>query len=149
VQPPFVAPPTEGTSRRRWIAAGISAGVVVLLCAAGVAGVIGVGVLLYQVVRDQAEASVTQYLTALQEENFDEAYGLLCDGLQARISPQQFANDNRTPQVIDFEVGETLLQEEILVPATIEYSDGFTRSVRYVMFQDPQTGGVEVCGLVD
>src|SRR5262245_11351369 len=104
VQPPFVAPPTEGTSRRRWIAAGISAGVAVLLCAAGVVGIIGIGVLLYQYARDQAEANVTAYLTALQHDDFEEAYRLQCDRLRATTTRAQFQRaQEQAGQITSFE----------------------------------------------
>lgn len=148
VQPPFVAPPTDGTSRRRWIAGGLWAGAAVLLCVAGIAGIIGVGVLIYQVVRDEAHTSVEAYLTALYDQDYGQAYGLLCDRVQATTPYAQFMQQNSEPRVTGFHVGATVLDDngDLVVPATVEYSNDTEKSVRYVMFQNPQTGNLEVCG---
>src|SRR5689334_13140130 len=83
VQPPFVAPPTDGTRRRRGWAIGLSIGAVVAICALGVAALVGLGFLLVRVVQDEAKATVVSYLSALRDKDYETAYGLLCDSLQA------------------------------------------------------------------
>jgi hypothetical protein len=150
VQPPFVAPPTDGTRQRRGWAIGLSIGAVAVVCALGVTAVIGIGVLLFQVVRDQAEATIGDYLTALRDREYDAAYELLCDDLQESTSLPEFVREIRDrPAVADFSVGEAVLDVEFEVPAQISYADGSRESVSFLMIQDPTTGGLEVCGEAD
>src|SRR5689334_25144357 len=75
VQPPFVAPPTDGARRRRLTAVWLSIGAVVVLIVAGAVGGVGFVVLASRAISDQAEAAVTDYLGALRDEKFDKAYG--------------------------------------------------------------------------
>lgn len=151
VQPPFVAPPTDGTRRRRWIAVGISAGVAVFLCIAGAAGLGGLLVFGTRALQEQAQARVEEYLTALREAEYQQAYGLLCDGLQASTSPAQFEQASRDgPQVSSFDVGEAVFgPEDIRVPTTVDYADGTVRQIRFLLDQDSRTGQFEVCGEAD
>ncbi|MBX6752470.1 MAG: hypothetical protein IRY85_22880, partial [Micromonosporaceae bacterium] len=150
VQPPFVAPPADGTSRRRWMAVGLSTGAVLLACIAGLASLGGVVYLGYQALREQAHGTVVDYLTALRDREYGQAYELLCDSLQATMSPEAFERSNREgPRISGFEVGEPTLAEDIVVPATIRYSNSTARTVRFVMFQDAATGALEVCGEAD
>jgi hypothetical protein len=148
VQPPFVAPPTDGTTRRRWVAVGISIGLALLLCLGGVASLGGLLWLGVRVVQDESQASVRDYLTALRDQDFDEAYGLLCPPLQANTSRAQFARTQRDgPQVASFEVAKGSFQgDDLLVPAEIDFTDGSASSVKFVMFQDQSSGAIEVCG---
>jgi len=150
VQPPFVAPPTDGTRQRRWLAIGLASGFVVLLCIGGLTGLGGLVVLGTQVVRDQAAAAVTEYLTAVRDGEYARAYSLLCEERQARVSEREFINDNLDrPRVSDFVVGTAELSEDIRVPATINYADGSVDVVDFVMAQDGRTGEVEVCAVED
>jgi len=150
VQAPFVVPPTDGARRRRGWAIGLSVGAAVLVCAAGVGGAGGILALAAQAVRDQAESAVEDYLGALKDEQYDQAYALLCDPLQTRVSPNAFgAAESRLPTVTGFEVGSAILSEDITVPATVEREDGTVRSVHYFVLQDRRTGELEVCGEAD
>jgi hypothetical protein len=150
VQPPFVAPPTDGTRRRRGWAIGLSIGAVVLACAIGVTTITGMGLLLVRVVQDQAKASVVDYLTALRDEDYGTAYGLLCPDLRRATSERQFEQEHRQgPAVVAFEVDDPVFAQEIEVPARIQYDDGAGESVRFVLEQDPSTGGFEICGEAD
>jgi hypothetical protein len=146
VQAPFVAPPTDGVKRRRGWAIGLSIGTVLVLC---LGGVVGVAILLTRVVAEQAEASVTRYLTALRDANYDAAYGELCDRIRISTSRQEFEAAESAHRVTGFDVGGAILSEpEIVVPATVE-SAGGSRSVRYQIDQDDQTGALKVCGEAD
>jgi hypothetical protein len=151
VVPPFVAPPTDGLRKRRWTAIGLSAGAAVLFCVAGVAGFGGLVYLGVQMLSEQAQGTVSDYLTALRDEEYGLAYELLCDDLQASTSPGAFArNASSGPRVEGFEVGNaSLATNPVEVPATIDYVDGDVRTVRFVMVQDTNTGGFEVCGEAD
>jgi hypothetical protein len=150
VQPPFVAPPTDGTKQRRWLAIGLAAGFVVLLCIGGLVGFGSLVILGTQVVRDQASAKVTEYLTAVRDGEYLRAYSLLCDERQARESEREFVNNNMgKPRVRDFTVGTADLSDDIRVPATIRYVDGTVDTVDFVLAQDGRTGDVEVCQVED
>jgi hypothetical protein len=150
VQPPFVAPPTDGTQQRRWLAISLASGLVVLLCIGGLIGLGGLVVLGTQVVRDQASAAVTEYLTAVRDRDYRRAYRLLCEERQARVSEREFINENLDgPRVSEFAVGTAELSEDIRVPATIHYADGTVDTVDFVMEQDGRTGDVEVCDIED
>jgi hypothetical protein len=146
VQPPFVAPPTDGTSRRRWVAVGISVGLAILLCIGGAAGVGGVLYLAVRVAQDESQASVRDYLGALRDQNFDKAYGLLCPQLRSTTSRSRFEQIQRDgPRVASFDVHRGAYQNnELVVPADIDFTNGTTNSVTFVMFQDQ--GAIEVCG---
>src|SRR5262245_20389120 len=67
VQPPFVAPPTDGKRRRRWIALAWSGAAALVLCIGGVVGVGALAVFGSQMIIDQSKAAVRDYLTALQQ----------------------------------------------------------------------------------
>lgn len=148
VQPPFVAPPTDGTKQRRWLAVGLSVGFAVLLCIGGLVGLGGLVVLGTQVIRDDAEATVTNYLGAVRDGHYDEAYRLLCDSVQAHTSKLAFIDDQLGgPRVASFQVGAATLSDEIVVPATVTYADQSSAGLDFIMAQDTETGAVEVCGI--
>jgi hypothetical protein len=150
VQPPFVAPPTDGARRRRLTAVWLSIGAVVVLIVAGAVGGVGFVVLASRAISDQAEAAVTEYLGALRDEKFDKAYGLLCEPARAAISGDDFAAAQlRASRVTGFQVGRTVLGSDIIVPATVQRANGSVRSVDFAMRQDTRTGRLEVCGEAD
>lgn len=151
VQPPFVAPPTDGTRQRRWMAVGLSAGAAVLLCVVGAVGLGGLAYFGVQALGEQAQGAVVDYLTALRDEEYGRAYDLLCDDRQASRSVDDFAREESArPRISEFDVGRaSLATDPVEVPATIDYVDGDVRQVRYAMFQDTSTGEFEVCGEVD
>jgi hypothetical protein len=147
---PFLAPPTDGTRQRRWIAVGLASGFALLLCVGALVGLGGIVVLGTQVVRDQSVTAVTDYLTAIQDHEYSRAYDQLCDSERRRTSRSSFIRARTAgPQITGFTVGEAQLADEILVPATIRYSDRTVDTVRYVLRQNSATGGVEVCGEAD
>lgn len=150
VQPPFVAPPTDGTRRRRGWAIGLSIGAVVAVCALGAAALVGLGLLAAQVVADEAKAAVVSYLSALRDEDYETAYDLLCDDLQASTSQRQFENERRDgPAVVGFEVDDAEIAQQLEVPAQLSYENGARDSVRFIVEQDQATGGFEICGVAD
>src|SRR5215470_1555921 len=91
VQPPFVAPPTDGARQRRWLAIGLAAASALLCCVGGLFGLGGVVVLGGRAVIDEAKLAVTNYLTAVERQNYAGAYRLLCDQIQARTTETEFA----------------------------------------------------------
>jgi hypothetical protein len=148
VQPPFVAPPTDGTRRRRWIGVSVAAGAVVLLCLGGAgafAAVLGLGA---KAVMDEARQSVTLYLNDLRDGQFGHAWSRLCPAQQQRISSAEFIQDEAAkPRIQRFELGQVSIGNDVLVPASLTRAgSSAAQHVTYVMAQNPQTGQLEVCG---
>jgi hypothetical protein len=148
VQPPFVAPPTDGTRQRRWIAFGIAAGLALLCCVGGLIGLGGLAVLGTQVILNDAKNVVSDYLTAIQEHEYDRAYDLLCPRQRAQTSESEFAESfAEEKEISSFEVGDPDAADIVIVPATLHYVDGSDRDVRFRLDQDSSTGEFRVCGL--
>jgi hypothetical protein len=147
VQPPFVAPPTDGARKRRWIAIGLAGAAALVCCVGGIGGLGGLVVFGSQMVLDQARGAVTDYLTAVSEEEYARAYGMLCEAEQAAQDRDEFAELQRRRGLDSFTVLEPVLSEDIVVPADLVYDDGGRTRVRYLMVQDTSTGDMEVCGL--
>lgn len=147
VRPPFVAPPTDGARQRRWLAVGLASAAALVVCVGGLVGLGGLLVFGYQMTLDQSRAAVTEYLTAIKEEDFSRAYAQLCDAQRARVDEREFVRARASePGIATFTVGEPDLTGPVVVPATVGYDDGSSATVRYVLEQDTSTGEFEVCG---
>jgi len=147
VQPPFVAPPVDGKRRRRWIALAWTGSAALVLCIGGAVGVGALAVFGSQMIVDQSKAAVRDYLTALQEREFAKAYSMQCLSEQHRISESQFERQQRQLQVSDFTVLEPdLTNQNIVVPAVVQYAYGGSSTLRYQIAQNESTGEFEVCG---
>ena len=86
VAPPFAAPPTDRNRRGLWIGLGVG-GLVLVLCCVG--GLFGFGLILVsgaEKVKTEAHQVVTDYLSALQREDYNKAYDLLCPAATAHES---------------------------------------------------------------
>jgi hypothetical protein len=147
VQPPFVAPPTDGKRRRRWIALAWSGAAALVLCIGGVVGIGALAVFGSQMIVDQSKAAVRDYLTALQERDYAKAYSMQCLNERQRISERQFEVKQRQLQVSTFTVLEPdLNNSDIVVPAVVHYDYGGSSTLRYLIAQNESTGEFEVCG---
>jgi hypothetical protein len=147
VQPPFVAPPTDGARERRWLAVALAIGATLIVCIGGLAGLGGLVVFGNQMIKDEAHAAVSNYLGALRDSDWPKAWDLLCAERQAGTSKDQFARTQAAkPHVSAFTVGELSLANGIEVPATITYTDRSVVTVTYVLEQDRKTGALKVCG---
>jgi hypothetical protein len=147
VQPPFVAPPTDGKRRRRWIALAWTGAAALVLCIGGVVGVGALAVFGSQMILDQSKAAVQDYLTALQEREYAKAYSMQCLSEQQRISERQFETKERQLPVSNFTVLDPdVNNQNIVVPAVVNYDYGGSSTVRYQIAQNESTGEFEVCG---
>ena len=147
MQPPFVAPPTDGKRRRRWIALAWSGGAALVLCVGGVLGIGALAVFGSQMIVDQSTAAVSNYLTAVKARDYAKAYSMLCAAERHRISERQFESQQRQRPVEDFTVLQPdLTQQDIVVPAVVYYNAGSSTTVRYQIAQNESTGEFEVCG---
>lgn len=149
VQPPFAAPPVDGDQTRRWVGLGVGAAALVLCCIGAVAGLGGLIFAGVQAVNEQARVTVEKYLGALSQRKYADAYGLLCDDLQARESADAFARRlGRGPQVAGYTVGEPNIERTpITVPAEVRYDSGQARTLRFTLEQDRDNGQLEICGV--
>ncbi len=146
VRPPFIAPPTDGTRQRRGWAVTLAVLAAVLCCAGGAAGFGALVVFGNQKVIDEARSTVTDYLSAIEDGDFDSAYELLCPRERARRGRAEFTLDESHPGLSSFEVGDPSLAAEVTVPAALRFDDGTAADERFVLDQDSSTGELKVCG---
>lgn len=146
VRAPFVRPPTDGSRRRRNFAVLLTTLAVVVCCAGGIASFLGLIVFGNQMMVDQSKAAVTDYLTALRDQDFDRAYSLLCAPVQRQIGHGQFVRQQQSHPITAFSVGEPTLDSQITVPATLNPGTTGERHVRFAVAQNPDTADFEVCG---
>jgi hypothetical protein len=150
VRPPFVTPPTDGARQRRWLALGLAGAAALVCCVGGLFGAGGLLVLGNQMVLDEAQGTVSSYLSAIRDKDYAGAYARLCESEQANIDEAEFVDGfEGAPALRTFTVGQAVISEagdELNVPATLTYVDGRSESVVYLMSQDTSTGAFEVCG---
>ncbi|WP_422774644.1 hypothetical protein ACN28C_13160 [Plantactinospora sp. WMMC1484] len=148
VEPLFPAPPSEGRGARMWLGLGVAALAVVLFCGGGGAALVGLLVSGAEALNEQARSVVTQYLDAIDDEEFDKAYGLLCESAQQRESPAEFERRvGAEPEIASFRVGDVSLTGELSVPVDVTYASGGRDNLQALLDQDPTTGGLRVCDI--
>jgi hypothetical protein len=146
IQAPFPAPPNEGSGTRLGWALGIAGAALVLCCGGGFVAFLGFGVTQVAALNEQSRVVVSEYLDALREDKFDDAYKLLCDSQQARQSKEAFtAQQENRPQIRGYDLGEFDINNSRL-PVTERYADGSTDLVTYYLEPDSQTAQLEICG---
>lgn len=152
VQPPFLAPPTEGRSARRWLAAGIAAGLLALCCGTGGVAVGGLLFTMIPALNEQAQAAVGDYLDALADQRWQRAYQLRCEADQEVESLESFTDRvSQPPHVQSYELGDLNLltgggqDGQLRLPAQVRYTDGTTELETYLLAQNQRTGTLQVC----
>jgi hypothetical protein len=147
VQPPFVAPPTDGVRRRRWVAIGITGVVVVLVCAGAVVGLGALGIFGEQMVADKSKAAVQTYLDQIKGRGYSGAYDLLCADERNRVDEGELSDDwDARGPIGTFTVGDPNLNEaEVIVPVEMEFTDGHSMALRFPVEQNGSTGKFQVC----
>jgi hypothetical protein len=150
VRPPFVAAPIEGRSGRRWLTAGLLAGLLAGCCGVGTAAFGGLVYTLLPAMNEQAQRAVGDYLDALVEGDWEQAYDQICDEDRQAESLAAFTDRVSRPRIESYELGELEwadLQSEVLeLPAEVVYSDGDRRQQTYPLAPDPDGGGrLQVC----
>jgi hypothetical protein len=145
VFPPFPAPPVEGRGRRVGLALGLGAGVLVLVCGAGVAAAVGLTRVMSSALNEQADVVVGDYLEALRDREWSQAYDQLCPQAKEQETEAQFTSRVSTEEPITaWDVGNVELVQ-LSAPVTVTYSDGDRADLRAYLGQNRQTGGFEVC----
>lgn len=107
-----------------------------------------------EAVKEQSRAVVRDYLDAITDERYGDAYRLLCDSLQQRESRAEFEQRvGADPKITDYQVGTPQLVEnqsttvESTLPVDVTYVDGDREQLRFRLVQDPSSAEMEVCGI--
>jgi hypothetical protein len=147
VQPPFVAPPTDGARRRRWIGAGIASGLGIFLFIGGLLGYGALSVFGQQMIVERSTAAVTEYLTAIRNGEYHKAFNVLCPAARQSLDESQFTQRlTRRPAIVSFTVGAPVIDtDSIRVPVTVSYAGGSVVQVTYSVVSNQETGQFEVC----
>jgi len=145
VHPPFPAPPVEGRGRRIGLGFGIAGGVLVLVCGGGAVALTGFGLSLSGSMTERAQASVGDYLSALRDKKYDQAYRLLCERAQDDESPAAFRRRvTAADPIASWQLGD-LNFVTLALPFQATYGNGTTASLEAFLGQDTDTGEFEVC----
>ncbi|GIJ35536.1 hypothetical protein Vse01_46840 [Micromonospora sediminimaris] len=147
VAPPFAAPPTEGGRSRLWLGLGAGALALLLCCGGGGTAVVGLLVSGVQAIEEQGRTVSGDYYRALADGEYGQAYDQLCEDARRRESRQEFERRSAAePQISSYRVGE-VDTTTLTVPVEVTYRGGGQERQQVVLAQDPQTGGMEVCGV--
>jgi hypothetical protein len=120
----------------------------VLCCGGGTAAVVGLMVTGTQALNEQARAVVSDYINALKDDKFDEAYALLCDARQRTESEEEFTERvSQEPDIASYTLHDLQLTRDLSLPADVRYANGSQDSVRFLLAQDRRSGELEVCGV--
>jgi hypothetical protein len=149
VQPPFVVAPIEGRQARTWLTAGVVGGLLAACCGVGGVAVGGLLVLGNEAVNEQAQRAVRDYLAALAEQDWEQAYEQRCEDDRERESLAEFTGQQATqPSIESYEVGDLDVAEST-VPVQVTYADSTGAELAVPVEQDQDTGQFEVCGTVE
>ncbi|WP_406041949.1 hypothetical protein OG799_00530 [Micromonospora sp. NBC_00898] len=147
VAPPFAAPPTEGGRARLWLGLGVGALAVLLCCGGGGAAIVGLAVSNVQAIEEQGRTVTDDYYQALVEKDWSRAYDRLCDDAQRRESRPEFEQRVAAePPISGYRVGKVDAQT-LTVPVDVTLGGGRQEAQQVTLAADPQTGGMEVCGV--
>jgi hypothetical protein len=149
VQPPFPAPPVEGRGRRVGLGLGIAAGVLVLICGGGGAALVGLGASMSGALGERAEVAVRGYLDAIKAQQYDRAYGLLCERAQDEETAAEFRTRVAAmPPLKSYTLGKFEIVQ-VVVPVEAVYADDTTAELDAYLGQDQDTGQFQVCELAE
>jgi hypothetical protein len=147
VHPPFPAPPIEGRGRRVGLGLGLGAGVLLLVCGGGAAAAVGLTQVMSNAFNEQAQVVVADYLDALRDREWSQAYDQLCDEARLKETESQFTSRVSAQELItSWKIG-TVDLVQFAAPVSVTYADGDTAELRAVLGQSRETGGFEVCSL--
>jgi hypothetical protein len=145
VTPPFAAPPVDRSRRSLWIGL-IAGGIALVLCCAG--GLFGLGLVVVAGTNQQqrmAKDSVTAFLTAAQNQDFDRAYSLLCSQQARRATPNDIASEFGRQRIDRFSVGQARLgSRSVTVPAEVDYASGSATTYQFTLIQE--SAQMKICG---
>ena len=147
VHPPFPAPPIEGRGRRVGLGLGLGAGVLLLVCGGGAAAAAGLTRVVSNAFNEQSQVVVGDYLDALRDREWSQAYDQLCAEARQKETESQFTSRVSAQELItSWDIGPVDLVQ-FATPVSVTYADGDTAELRAFLGQSRETGGFEVCSL--
>lgn len=149
--PPAYGSPAVPVRKKRvglWVGLGI--GVVVLLCCVAVPlGFGGLFLLGNEMDKQDSISTLEDYLDAVVDEDYDFAYGLLCEEYKVDVSREEFAAAD--PGIVSYTVGDAAEMEEDGVKigweaeVDLSYADGTESTELYLVFTDGFSFDYQVC----
>jgi hypothetical protein len=142
--PPFAAPPTDRNKRGLWIGL-IVGGLALVLCCVG--GVFGIGVLVVgstEQAKNQATTSVTNYLNATHDGDWEAARRELCSRLAARYSAAQLEAQEAQLRFTSYTLDEPVIADAVEVLAHLNTSSG---EVQRLFLLDTEGTRLAICGI--
>jgi hypothetical protein len=137
--------------RRTGLMIGILAGVGVLVMLS-CGGLSTLGLFAYSASLDQAKQPVVSFLTSVQQEDYVAAWRQLCVSERRSVSPEELNSrwDERG-RVVSWDLGDPAPTSDgggsdLVVPATIRFSDGHSGTVRFLLRQESAGVSPQVCG---
>ncbi|GAA2560602.1 hypothetical protein GCM10010435_35030 [Winogradskya consettensis] len=147
MQPPFPAPPIEGRGRRLGTSIALAIGAVLLVLGVGLAAVIGIGAVGGKALNEQADAVVADYLDAVRDRNYSDAYDMLCESARSAQSESDFTEQVSAQEpIVDYDLGDVSLVR-LTVPVEVRYANGSRAELEAVLEQNTSTGRFEVCSI--
>jgi hypothetical protein len=147
VYPPFPAPPIEGRGRRVGVGLGLGAAVLLLVCGGGTIAGVGLVSIMSSALNEQADVVVTDYLEALRDREWSQAYDQLCTTAKQQETESEFTSRVSAAELITaWDVGDVDLVQAN-APVSVTYADGDTAQLRAYLEQNRETGGFEVCSI--
>lgn len=143
---PFPAPPRE-RNPRIWIGLGAAALVLILCVGGAIVGFVAFSV--HEV--NAAGSAVDRFLTAIQNQQYSQAYRMQCEAAQQSQSRSEFTSQFKGGHRL---VSHNLSQPEAVnvggtsayaVPADLSFADGTSDSERFVVISEQS--GFSVCGV--
>jgi hypothetical protein len=162
VRPPFAAPPVRKEAGTLTLGL-LLGGFALLLCMVG--GGIGLGGAFATAMREteeQATAAATEYLNALVDGRFVDAYQMTCGPFREKVPQQEYVTDKqRSAPVVDYDLRPITATREgqLVVPVRLVSERGASDTIGLVMAWEPADGStgdqgrgrelaVRVCGEV-
>ncbi|MFI7597412.1 hypothetical protein [Actinoplanes sp. NPDC049681] len=147
VVPPFPAPPVEGRGRRVGLGLGLGAGVLVLVLGGGLAAAIGLVAVATDALNEQADVVVSDYLDAVRDHRYGDAYDMLCQKTKDSQTEAEFTSEVSDDEPIaSYDVGD-LETIKLSAPVNVTYADGSTARLEAYLQQNRRTGRFEVCSI--
>lgn len=158
VRPPFVAAPIEGRRARMWLGLGVAGGLLAACCVVGGIATGGLLLLSEQMANERAQRAVSDYLAAVVEEDWEQAYELRCEQDRQLETVAEFTGRvSSQPQIESYEVRDLEIDQgqggvfdaDTRVPVDVVYAGDATPSrLTFPVEQNQGTGDYEVCGTV-
>ncbi|MGH3748513.1 MAG: hypothetical protein ACRDT8_14085 [Micromonosporaceae bacterium] len=150
VRPPFAAPPVrkQGGKLALALVLGSVGAVVCLIAAAAIFG--GVMYQAFQDTDQEAKAAVSQYLDALRDQSYRDAYQLTCRAHRKEVPEAEYvANRRESAPLRDYRLGTIQAPAgqappgAYAVPARLQFADGTMSNFDFVVVRErvrPKSG---------